>query len=287
MLRVLSLRRSSAAYSVVVLPEPVGPVTSRMPCGLWISSSISCCVCGVHAERCRARAGRPACRAGAAPRARRARRESSTRARRPSGPRPQADAAVLRQALLGDVEPRHDLDARHHHRRHGALRLQHFAQHAVDAEAHHQPVLERLDVDVGGVLAHRLGQHGIDQADDRRVVVALEQVGLLGQLLRPGGRGRCCLRAPRRPASTRCRPRRSSAAAHRTRRDRPACSSAARAAAGEPRRGRSARPGCGTGTRPCHPRAGAPAGRSGGRRRTAGASAARRPAPGPPRHRST
>ena len=65
-----------------------------------------------------------------------------------------------------------------------ALGLQHFAQHAVDAEAHHQPVLERLDVDVGGVLAHRLRQQRIDQADDRRVVVALEQVGLLGQFLR-------------------------------------------------------------------------------------------------------
>ena len=32
------------------------------------------------------------------------------------------------------------------------LRLQHFAQHAVDAEAHHQAVLERLDVDVRGVF---------------------------------------------------------------------------------------------------------------------------------------
>ena len=52
MLRVLSLMRSSAAYSVVVLPEPVGPVTSRMPCGLWISSSMRLlCVAGIHAER--------------------------------------------------------------------------------------------------------------------------------------------------------------------------------------------------------------------------------------------
>ena len=32
----------SAAYSVVVLPEPVGPVTRMMPCGWWISAS-SCC----------------------------------------------------------------------------------------------------------------------------------------------------------------------------------------------------------------------------------------------------
>jgi hypothetical protein len=73
----------------------------------------------------------------------------------------QRDAAVLRQALLGDVELRHDLDARHHQRRHGAPGLQHLAQHAVDAEADHEPVLERLDVDVRGVFLHRLpsGRH--------------------------------------------------------------------------------------------------------------------------------
>ena len=64
------------------------------------------------------------------------------------------------------------------------LALQHLAQHAVDAEAHHEPVLERLDVDVRGVFLHRLREHGVDEADDRRVVFALEQVRLLGQLLR-------------------------------------------------------------------------------------------------------
>ena len=36
MLRLRSLSRVSPAYRVVVLPEPVGPVTSRMPCGRWI-----------------------------------------------------------------------------------------------------------------------------------------------------------------------------------------------------------------------------------------------------------
>ena len=97
---------------------------------------------------------------------------------------PEADASVLRQALLGDVELRHDLDARDDQRRDRAPALQHFAQHAVDAEAHHQPVLERLDVDVGRVFLHRLREHGVDEADDRRVVFALEQVGLFGQVLR-------------------------------------------------------------------------------------------------------
>ena len=65
-----------------------------------------------------------------------------------------------------------------------ALGLQHLAQHAVDAEAHDQAVLERLDVDVRSVLADRLRQQRVDQPDDRRIIVALEQVRLLGQLLR-------------------------------------------------------------------------------------------------------
>ncbi len=94
------------------------------------------------------------------------------------------DAAVLRQALLGDVETRHDLDARDDQRRHRALGLQHLAQHAVDAEADHEPVLERLDVDVRAVFLDRLGQERVDQPDDRRLVLALEQVGNLRDVLR-------------------------------------------------------------------------------------------------------
>ena len=96
----------------------------------------------------------------------------------------QRDAAVLRQALLGDVELRHDLDARDDQRRDGAPRLQHFAQHAVDAEAHDQAVLERLDVNVGRVVLDRLREDRVDQLDDRRLVVALQQVGGFRQILR-------------------------------------------------------------------------------------------------------
>ena len=64
-----------------------------------------------------------------------------------------------------------------------ALGLQHLAQHAVDAEADHEPVLVGLDVDVGSVFLDRLCQHGIDQADDRGVVLALHEVGRLRQAL--------------------------------------------------------------------------------------------------------
>ena len=42
--------RDSAAYSVVVLPEPVGPVTSTMPCGSRISRSIGRARGLAHAE---------------------------------------------------------------------------------------------------------------------------------------------------------------------------------------------------------------------------------------------
>jgi hypothetical protein len=36
---------------------------------------------------------------------------------------PEADTAILRQALLGDVELRHDFDSGHHQRRHRAFAL--------------------------------------------------------------------------------------------------------------------------------------------------------------------
>ena len=65
---------------------------------------------------------------------------------------PEADASVLRQALLGDVELGHDLDARNDQWGDRAPALQHFTQDAVDAEAHHQAVFERFDVNVGRVF---------------------------------------------------------------------------------------------------------------------------------------
>jgi hypothetical protein len=60
---------------------------------------------------------------------------------------------------------------------------EHFAQHAVDAEAHDQAVLERLDVDVARAFLDRLGQQRVDQTDDRRVVFGFGQVLGLRQLV--------------------------------------------------------------------------------------------------------
>ena len=87
------------------------------------------------------------------------------------------DAAVLRQALLGDVELRHDLHARHdgvailHRRRHDVV------EDAVDAVPDAQLLLVRLDVNVAGALLNGGHEHDVHEPDDRRVfTLARERV---------------------------------------------------------------------------------------------------------------
>ena len=86
------------------------------------------------------------------------------------------DAAVLRQPLLGDVQLRHDLQARRdrvaelHRRRHDVV------QDAVDAEPDAELLLVRLDVNVARALLNRRHEHQVDEADDRRLAaLALER----------------------------------------------------------------------------------------------------------------
>jgi hypothetical protein len=127
---------ASAAYSVVVLPEPVGPVTRMMPCGCAISCSKPVQRVAGHAHRFeaelalalvqQAQHGAFAVRAG---------QRGHAHVDR-AGADAQRDAAVLRQALLGDVQVGHDLQARDQRRVQRAVGLHHFAQRAVDAEAH-------------------------------------------------------------------------------------------------------------------------------------------------------
>ena len=62
-----------------------------------------------------------------------------------------------------------------------APRLDHVAKRAVDAIAHQGARLEDFEVDVGGALADRLRQQRVDEADDGRVVLGLEEVRDLGQ----------------------------------------------------------------------------------------------------------
>ena len=58
-----------------------------------------------------------------------------------------------------------------------ARRLEHVAQRAVDAQAHERAAFEHLDVHVGRALAQRLREERVDEADDRRVVLGVEEVG--------------------------------------------------------------------------------------------------------------
>ena len=80
------------------------------------------------------------------------------------------DAAVLGQAALGDVELRQHLDARDDGHRQLLGRRREFIQHAIDAVAHPELVLERLHVDVAGLVPDRIHQVPVDQTHDRVVV---------------------------------------------------------------------------------------------------------------------
>ena len=73
------------------------------------------------------------------------------------------ELTVLRAPPLDDVHARHDLDAAHEAHPHRGGQHQDFLQRAVDAEAHPDDVLGRLDVHVGGPVALGLGQ---DPGDD-------------------------------------------------------------------------------------------------------------------------
>ena len=88
----------------------------------------------------------------------------------------QGNPSILRQPLFGDVEFGHYLDTRHQDRRQHTLWLQHLAQNAVDAETYYQSVFKGFDMNVRGVFLDRLGQQGIDEANNGGIVFAFQQV---------------------------------------------------------------------------------------------------------------
>src|SRR5690606_39787304 len=85
-------------------------------------------------------------------------------------------AAVLRQPAFGDVELGHDLDAADHGGGEVGWRALALFQHAVDAIAHLEPVLEGLDVDVGRAQLDRALDHQVHQADHRGLAGEVAQV---------------------------------------------------------------------------------------------------------------
>src|SRR5206468_680750 len=78
----------------------------------------------------------------------------------------QTDAAVVGQAMLGDVEVRHDLDARDDG---GAIADGDdggLLEQAVDAKAHHHAFGARLEMNVAGAAGEGLVQDRIDDFGD-------------------------------------------------------------------------------------------------------------------------
>ena len=95
------------------------------------------------------------------------------------------DAAVLRQALLGDVQVAENLDARNDGRLKALdlRRHRHVLQHAVNAVADAEFVLERFEVNVRGAQLDGVAQHLVDEADDRGVFRRAVEVGVLVAVL--------------------------------------------------------------------------------------------------------
>ncbi len=103
------------------------------------------------------------------------------------------DAAVLRQAALGDVEVRHDLHARDDRQREVPRRRGHLVERAVHAVADFELVLERLEMDVARPVLDRLIEDQVDETDDRRGVGLVGDVALRsGRPRRNSCRRRCC-----------------------------------------------------------------------------------------------
>ena len=92
------------------------------------------------------------------------------------------NAAVLRDAFLGDGDVGHDLQARDHGELQALGRAVHLDQNTVDAVTDAEPFFERLKMDVRRPTGNRLKDDLVNELDDGRVVF----IGGLGAV----GRGR-------------------------------------------------------------------------------------------------
>ena len=88
----------------------------------------------------------------------------------------QARATVLRQPPLGDVQLGQDLDARDDRGRQPGRRRSGLAQPAVHPIANAQMIARRLDMDVRGMEAQRVGQQLIDQPNHGRFLRGADQM---------------------------------------------------------------------------------------------------------------
>ena len=87
----------------------------------------------------------------------------------------QPQPAILRQALFGNVQPGHDLDARHHCTAHRQRQQRHLAQQPVDAKPHGQAVFVGFQMNVGCLRIDGLGNQAVDRANRRGVADKVAQ----------------------------------------------------------------------------------------------------------------
>ena len=99
----------------------------------------------------------------------RGRKAADTKVDGLSGDR-QGDTAILRDAALGDVEVRENLDTRDDGGGHLHIRRLHSIEGAIDAVANLEVVLEGLDMDIGRAVYDALVEDEVHEADDRRRV---------------------------------------------------------------------------------------------------------------------
>ena len=89
----------------------------------------------------------------------------------------QPDPAILRNTAFGDVKPRHDLDPADNHRCATLAGRRSFSCNTPScAHSYHQPGFIGLNMNIGHTLPHRLCNDAVDQADNRRVIGAVEQI---------------------------------------------------------------------------------------------------------------
>ena len=186
MLEPILFSSDSAEYRVVVLPLPVGPVTSTMPNGWLIASLKSLSALLLEAKlrhvQLQIRLVEEA-QDDLFAEHRRQHRDAEIHLLAAS--QLQLDPPVLWEAALGNVERRHHLDTRGH----GILQLERrphdFFEHAVAAEADAEHPFIRFEMHVAGAALDGVGQDGVDQAHHRRILggaLQLLEIDLLGAL---------------------------------------------------------------------------------------------------------
>ena len=164
-------------------PDPVGPVTSTAPFGRLIASWNRFCSPSCIPSESRPPTTTPLSRMRITTPSPLTRGRVTTRISTRLPFELKREAAVLWDALLGDVEVGHDLDPRDDAVGHPFLDGGRRSEHAVDAEQDMRVALLRVHVDVRGAMLDRLRDERVHELDDGGVRVGVAELDVFGVLL--------------------------------------------------------------------------------------------------------